>query len=55
MAKVQARDIMLVYEQITEQIGPSYGLVEKARNLEKYDPAVTMHLVTPLTQCSSWC
>ena len=38
MAIVQARD-MLVCEQITNQIGPSYGLVEKARNLEKYDPA----------------
>ena len=40
MGKVQASDIMLVCEQITNQIGPSYGLVEKARNLEKlYDPA----------------
>ena len=40
MAEVQARDIMLVCEQITNQIGPSYGLVEKARNLKKlHDPA----------------
>jgi len=35
MAKVQACDIMFVCEQIINQIGPSYGLVEKARNLEK--------------------
>ena len=41
---------MLVYEQETNETGLSYGLVEKARIMEKwFDPAVTVGRITPLS------
>ena len=48
MANVQG--LMLVYEQETNETGLSYGLVEKARIMEKlFDPAVTVGRITPLS------